>query len=78
MSELHESPVIDLRPTQFTVGMIEVSDKKMHLLSLAPPDQQAFMQGHPILAVLGPDGKLYALPLAHGKLASGLPGFKAK
>lgn len=59
MPKIHESPIHDLRPTQLTVGMIEVQDKKQHLMSLAPKDQQAFMQAHPIPAVLGPDGKLY-------------------
>lgn len=59
MSKIHESPIVDLRPTQLTVGMIEVQDKTKHLLSLAPKDQQAFMQAHLIPAVLGPGGKLY-------------------
>lgn len=59
MPKIHESPIHDLRPTQLTVGMIEVQDKKEHLKSLAPQDQQAFMQAHPIPAVLGPDGRLY-------------------
>ena len=59
MPKIHESPIHDLRPTQLTVGMIEVQDKKKHLQSLAPQDQQAFMQAHPIPAVLGPGSKLY-------------------
>ncbi|MCO5398459.1 ParB-like protein [Ralstonia soli] len=59
MSKIHESPIHDLRPTQLTVGMIEVEDKKKHLMSLTQKEQQAFMQAHLIPAVLGPDGKLY-------------------
>jgi len=59
MSKIHESPINNLRPTQLTVGMLEVAEKKKHLMSLAPKDQQAFMQAHPIPAVLGPGGNLY-------------------
>lgn len=65
MPKIHESPIHDLRPTQLTVGMIEVQDKKEHLKSLAPQDQQAFMQAHPIPAVLGPDGRLYTTDHHH-------------
>lgn len=59
MPKLHESPLHDLRPTQLTVGMIEVQDKKAHLAALAAADQAAFMQAHPIPAVIGPGGALY-------------------
>ncbi|MGA3845528.1 ParB-like protein [Ralstonia nicotianae] len=59
MPKLHESRIHDLRPTQLTVGMIEVQAKKTHLAAMAPADQQAFMQAHPIPAVLGPGGQLY-------------------
>jgi hypothetical protein len=59
MPKLHESPIHDLRPTQLTVGMIEVQDKKTHLAAMTAADQTAFMQAHPIPAVMGPGGKLY-------------------
>jgi len=59
MAKIRESLIHDLHPTQLTVGMIEVRDKKKHLMSLKPADQQAFMQAHPIPAVDGPGGKLY-------------------
>lgn len=59
MPKLHESRIHDLRPTQLTVGLIEVQDKKTHLAAMAPADQQAFMQAHPIPAVVGPGGQLY-------------------
>ncbi len=59
MPKLHESRIHDLRPTQLTVGMIEMQDKKTHLAAMASADQQAFMQAHPIPAVVGPGGQLY-------------------
>ncbi|GAA7764956.1 MULTISPECIES: ParB-like protein [Cupriavidus] len=59
MPKIRESLIHDLHPTQLTVGMIEVQDKKTHLASLKPKDQQAFMEAHPIPAVEGPGGKLY-------------------
>ena len=59
MSNIHESPIHKLRPTQLTVGMIEVRDKQKHLESLKAGDQKDFMRAHPIPAVLGPEGLLY-------------------
>ena len=59
MSRIHESEIHKLRPTQLTVGMIEVTDKKVHLVSLKPDKQREFMVSHPIPAVIGPEGRLY-------------------
>jgi hypothetical protein len=59
MPKIHEAALKGLRPTQLTVGMIEVADKKKHLEALNPADRQDFMQAHPIPAVTGPGGKLY-------------------
>jgi len=59
MAKIREALIHELHPTQITVGMIEVHDKKKHLASLSTAEQQAFMQAHPIPAVLGPGGKLY-------------------
>jgi len=44
-----------LGPTQITVGMIEVADKKKELTALKAPDQVSFLQAHVIPAVLGPN-----------------------
>ncbi len=54
-----ESSLHRLRPTQLTVGMIEVRDKKHHLAKLRGSEQKKFMEDHPIPAVVGPDGKLF-------------------
>jgi hypothetical protein len=59
MAKLHEVEIHRLRPTQITVGMIEVHDKRDKLLSLNKNERQEFLQAHPIPAVWGPDGKLY-------------------
>ena len=59
MPDLHESEIHTLHPTQLTVGLIEVHDKKRHLASLKPPAQKEFMRAHPIPAVKGPEGLLF-------------------
>ena len=59
MANIQESPIQQLQPTQLTVGMIEVHDKKKHLASLKPAEQQDFMRAHPIPAVRGPEGLLF-------------------
>ena len=59
MPKLHEVAIHGLRPTQITVGMIEVHDKREHLLGLKKSEQQDFLAAHPIPAVWGPDGRLY-------------------
>jgi hypothetical protein len=59
MAKLHEVGIHRLRPTQITVGLIEVHDKRDKLLSLKKDEQREFLQAHPIPAVWGPDGNLY-------------------
>jgi hypothetical protein len=59
MSKIREASLQDLHPTQLTVGMIVVQDKKKHLAALSPSDRQSFMKEHPMPAVVGPQGKLY-------------------
>ena len=59
MPTLQKSPIHKLHPTQLTVGMIEVKDKKHRLAKLTPKEQQDFLEAHPIPAVLGPEGRLY-------------------
>jgi hypothetical protein len=59
MPKLHEVEIHRLRPTQITVGMIEVDDKRAKLLAMKSHEQADFMQAHPIPAVWGPDGRLY-------------------
>jgi hypothetical protein len=59
VGKLHEVEIHRLRPTQITVGLIEVHDKRKKLESLGKHEQRDFLQARPIPAVWGPDGKLY-------------------
>ena len=59
MPKLHEVEIHRLRPTQITVDMIEVQDKRAKLLAMKAHEQQEFLEAHPIPAVWGPDGRLY-------------------
>jgi hypothetical protein len=59
MPKLHEVAIHRLRPTQITVGFIEVHDKRLRLEAMKKHEQQDFLQAHAIPAVWGPDGKLY-------------------
>ncbi|MBV8804266.1 MAG: hypothetical protein JO042_04450 [Sinobacteraceae bacterium] len=71
MSKLHEVDIHRLRPTQITVGMIEVHDKRAKLEALKPREQQEFLAAHPIPAVWGPEDKLYITDHHHlGRAAS--------
>src|ERR1700743_3803973 len=59
MPKIQEAPLKDLHPTQLTVGLIVVADKRKHLTALNASDRQAFMKAHPMPAVVGPKGTLY-------------------
>jgi hypothetical protein len=74
MSKIQEASLRDLHPTQLTVGMIVVQDKKKHLEALSPSDRQSFMKAHPMPAVIGPQGALYITDHHH----LGRAAFEAK
>ena len=59
MAKTQEASLKDLHPTQLTVGLIVVQDKKKHLAGMSQGDRQSFMKAHPMPAVIGPQGKLY-------------------
>ena len=59
MPKLQEAVLQELHPTQLTVGMIVVQDKRKHLAGMSPSSRQDFMQAHPMPAVVGPQGRLY-------------------
>jgi hypothetical protein len=74
--KLHEAVLKDLHPTQLTVGMLVVHDKRKHLAGLSPADRRDFMRAHPMPAVLGPQGKLYITDhhhLGRAALEAGVP-----
>jgi hypothetical protein len=71
MAKLHEVEIHRLRPTQVTVGLIEVHDKRAKLEALRKHEQKEFLFAHAIPAVWGPDGKLYITDHHHlGRAAS--------
>jgi len=59
VAKLHEVEIHRLRPTQITIGLIEVAVKRARLEQLKKHEQRDFLEAHPIPAVWGPDGKLY-------------------
>jgi hypothetical protein len=59
MPKIQEAPLKELHPTQLTVGLIVVQDKRKHLTGMSASDRQSFMKAHPIPAVIGPKGMLY-------------------
>ena len=59
MPKVQEAAIKELHPTQLTVGLVVVQDKKKHLQSLSSSDQRAFMKAHPMPAVVGPQGRFY-------------------
>ena len=76
MSKLQEAALQSLRPTQLTVGMIVVHDKRKHLAGMSPTERQSFMKAHPMPAVVGPQAKLYITDhhhLGRAALDAGVP-----
>lgn len=65
MSKLREVEIHRLHPTQITVGMIEVHDKRARLEALRPDERRELMAAHPIPAVWGPHEKLYLIDHHH-------------
>jgi hypothetical protein len=59
MAKIREAAILEVRPTQLTIGVIEVEDKRKHLAALTPQQQRDFLQAHPMPAVIGPQGKLF-------------------
>jgi hypothetical protein len=59
VSRIHECEVRKLHPTQITVGMIEVHDKREHLARLGRHQLRDHLTEHPIPAVIGPGDRLY-------------------
>jgi hypothetical protein len=65
MSKLQEAALKDLHPTQLTVGMIVVHDRRKHLAGMSSAARQGYMKEHPMPAVVGPRGKLYVTDHHH-------------
>jgi hypothetical protein len=59
MAKIQKTSLKSLHPTQLTIGMIVVRDKKKHLTAMTPAQQEDFLQAHPMPAVMGPKNTLY-------------------
>ncbi len=63
---LHPVPILSLRPTQITVGMREVKEKRKRFRERGSKTKQAEMIGkHMIPVVLGPDERYYVVDHHH-------------
>ncbi len=62
---LHPVAIEDLRPTQITVGMHEVAEKRLHWRELAESKAGDFLGRHMIPVVLGPKARPYVIDHHH-------------
>lgn len=62
---LIESPLKGVRPTQMTVGYGEVLLKRQQWRALADDKRRAFLDEHPLPAVIGPKGRHYIVDHHH-------------
>ena len=63
---LHPTPILDLRPTQMTVGMREVKEKRQRWREHKSKKKQGeFVGRHMIPVVLGPDKRYYVVDHHH-------------
>jgi hypothetical protein len=78
---LHPIPILSLRPTQMTVGMIEVKEKRKRMREnwrkhKSTEKQGEFLGSHTIPVVLGPDKRHYVIDHHHLALALHEEGVK--
>lgn len=57
--------IITLRPTQITVGMREVEERRKHWRSLRPSERTKFLEQHMIPVIKGPKGRHYVVDHHH-------------
>jgi len=62
---LHATPVLELRPTQMTVGMREVTLKRKSWRERDPKDLVAFLGSHMVPVIIGPRGERYLIDHHH-------------
>jgi hypothetical protein len=63
--KVHPIAILDLRPTQMTVGMREVKDKRKRFREQAEKKQREMIGKHMIPVVLGPDKRYYVVDHHH-------------
>ena len=64
-----ESDILALRPTQMTVGLAEVAQKRREWATLSKKDRKQLLQSHWFPSVLGPRGRHYIVDHHHLGLA---------
>jgi hypothetical protein len=62
---LHPIPILSLRPTQMTVGMREVKEKRKRFREQKADKQREMIGKHMIPVVLGPDKRYYVVDHHH-------------
>jgi hypothetical protein len=62
---LHPVPIVDLRPTQITVGMREVKEKRTRWRAEGKKKAGEFLGKHMIPVILGPKDKHYVIDHHH-------------
>jgi hypothetical protein len=68
--------VLDLRPTQFAIGMTEVERKAKKLRRLSKKKLAKYVKQNPVAVVRAPDGDLYVIDRHHTLMAYWLIGMK--
>jgi hypothetical protein len=61
----HRQKVLDLRPTQFAVGMLEVQEKIEIVRGYRKKQIRDFIDENPVPVVIGPDDNLYLIDHHH-------------
>jgi hypothetical protein len=61
----HTSRVLDLRPTQFALGMLEVDEKIKQVSSLSKKKRKRFVRSTVVPVIRGHDGHLYVVDRHH-------------
>lgn len=71
-----EARVLEIRPTQIAVGMVEVQTRVDHLNSLSGHDLKKYLEARPVPVVAGPGGELYMVDHHHLARAAWEAGIK--
>jgi len=68
--------ILDLKPTQFAIGMLEVDDKVKKYKKMPKAKIKQDVKKHPVCIVIAPNGEQYIIDGHHRALALWLLGFR--
>jgi len=57
--------IVDLRPTQLTLGLDEVTQRAAKIAKMAPKEREAYVERKAIPHVVGPNGRIYIVDHHH-------------